>query len=56
VLGILLFVMPIVGALVLAFWIGVYEIAFGLSLLMLAFTLRRRAPRTRPLQPEARHA
>jgi uncharacterized membrane protein HdeD (DUF308 family) len=55
-LGIFMFILPIAGALVLAFWFGIYELAFGASMLMLAVSLRRRAPPTGPLQPEPHHA
>jgi len=40
--GILLILQPIVGALVLTWWIGAYAIVFGAVLLTLALRLRRR--------------
>lgn len=45
VFGVLLMVAPIAGALVLTWWLGVYALAFGVALLILAFRLRgRREP------------
>ena len=38
--GVLLFLSPIVGALVLTWWLGAYALAFGVLLLILAFQLR----------------
>ena len=40
--GILLILMPIVGALVLTWWMGAYALFFGGALLVLAFRLRHR--------------
>jgi uncharacterized membrane protein HdeD (DUF308 family) len=40
--GILLAIWPIVGAVVLTWWIGAYAIVFGVLLLILAFRLRGR--------------
>jgi uncharacterized membrane protein HdeD (DUF308 family) len=40
--GILLFVAPLLGALVLTWWLGAYAVIFGASLLALAFQLRAR--------------
>lgn len=42
VFGVLLMIAPIAGALVLTWWLGVYALAFGVALLILAFRLRRR--------------
>ena len=38
--GVLLIVAPIIGAVVLTWWIGAYALVFGVSLVMLAFGLR----------------
>lgn len=38
--GVLLLVAPLLGAVVLAWWLGFYAILFGLTLLVLAFRLR----------------
>jgi uncharacterized membrane protein HdeD (DUF308 family) len=40
--GVLLFLSPITGGIVLALWVGAYGIAFGLLMLVLAVRLRRR--------------
>jgi uncharacterized membrane protein HdeD (DUF308 family) len=42
--GILLIVAPMIGALVLTWWLGAYAIMFGVSLLVLGFRLRARQP------------
>ena len=41
-LGIALLVAPLIGAVVLTWWIGAYALVFGVSLLLLAFRLRAR--------------
>jgi uncharacterized membrane protein HdeD (DUF308 family) len=43
VYGALLLIAPIIGAVVLTWWIGAYAIVFGVALLVLAFNLRSRA-------------
>jgi uncharacterized membrane protein HdeD (DUF308 family) len=40
--GALLIVAPLIGALVLTWWFGVYALVFGVALLILAFRLRSR--------------
>jgi uncharacterized membrane protein HdeD (DUF308 family) len=40
--GVLLLVEPIIGALVLTWWMGAYALLFGGALIALAFQLRRR--------------
>jgi uncharacterized membrane protein HdeD (DUF308 family) len=39
--GILLFIAPIPGAVVLTWWLGAYALIFGVAMLILAFRLRR---------------
>jgi uncharacterized membrane protein HdeD (DUF308 family) len=41
--GVVLMVTPLIGALVLTWWVGVYALVFGTSLITLAFRLRSRA-------------
>ena len=38
--GVALLIAPLVGAVVLTWWLGAYALAFGISLLVLAFKLR----------------
>jgi uncharacterized membrane protein HdeD (DUF308 family) len=40
--GVLLIVAPMIGALVLTWWLGAYALIFGVALLVLAFRLRAR--------------
>jgi uncharacterized membrane protein HdeD (DUF308 family) len=40
ILGILLAIAPVIGAVVLTWWVGAYALAFGVVLLVLAFQLR----------------
>jgi len=42
VFGILLGIAPVIGAVVLTWWLGAYALAFGVFLLVLAFRLRAR--------------
>jgi uncharacterized membrane protein HdeD (DUF308 family) len=42
VYGILLFIAPMIGALVLTWWIGAYAMVFGVALIMLSLRLRSR--------------
>ncbi len=49
IFGVLLVIAPIIGAVVLTWWLGIYALAFGIALLVLAFRLRARkddTPRT----------
>jgi uncharacterized membrane protein HdeD (DUF308 family) len=39
--GLLLFGSPLIGALVLTWWVGAYALVFGVTLIVLAFRLRR---------------
>jgi uncharacterized membrane protein HdeD (DUF308 family) len=41
--GVLLFIAPIPGAVVLTWWLGAYALIFGVTMLVLAFRLRHRA-------------
>ena len=38
--GVLLVIAPLVGAVVLTWWLGAYALVFGIALLVLAFQLR----------------
>ena len=40
--GLMLAGSPLIGAVVLTWWLGAYAIAFGLAMLVLAFRLRGR--------------
>jgi uncharacterized membrane protein HdeD (DUF308 family) len=42
IFGILLFLAPLIGAVVLTWWMGAYALVFGVMLLVLAFRLRHR--------------
>jgi uncharacterized membrane protein HdeD (DUF308 family) len=42
VYGIMLVIAPLIGALVLTWWLGAYALVFGVALLVLAFRLRAR--------------
>ncbi len=42
IFGVLLVIAPIIGAVVLVWWIGIYALIFGVVLLVLAFRLRAR--------------
>ena len=39
-LGIMLFIAPLIGAIVMTWWLGIWAIAFGITLIVLAFKLR----------------
>jgi len=41
--GVLLVIAPMIGAVVLTWWLGGYAIVFGIVLLTLGFRLRRQA-------------
>lgn len=51
VFGVLLLIAPLVGAIVLTWWIGAYALVSGISLLVLAFQLRRRRHEAPPRRP-----
>ena len=58
--GIALLVGPLVGAVVLTWWLGAYALVFGISLLVLAFKLKgrkdeRTADACRPAAPDDRN-
>jgi uncharacterized membrane protein HdeD (DUF308 family) len=42
--GALLVIAPMIGAVVLTWWLGAYALVFGMALLVLAFRLRARLP------------
>jgi uncharacterized membrane protein HdeD (DUF308 family) len=48
--GALLLVAPMIGAVVLTWWLGVYALVFGVALVVLAFRLRARLDEHRPAQ------
>ncbi len=54
VYGVLLIIAPLIGALVLTWWIGAYALVFGIALLVTAFKLRAR--RSEHGASVARHA
>jgi uncharacterized membrane protein HdeD (DUF308 family) len=39
---------PLIGAVVLTWWMGAYALVFGVTLLILAFKLRRQRDRVTP--------
>jgi uncharacterized membrane protein HdeD (DUF308 family) len=47
--GAALFIAPLIGAVVLTWWIGAYALVFGIAMLVLAFRLRAKV--TRHLAP-----
>jgi uncharacterized membrane protein HdeD (DUF308 family) len=53
--GFMLLFWPLVGAVVLAWWMGAYALVFGVTLLILAFRLRGQMRRASPT-PAASHA
>ncbi|MGC2780600.1 MAG: HdeD family acid-resistance protein [Bradyrhizobium sp.] len=44
--GVVLVIAPLIGALVLTWWLGAYALVFGVALLVLAFKLRSRRARS----------
>ncbi len=46
--GIALLIGPLIGAVVLTWWLGAYALVFGVTLLMLAFKLKSRKDNARP--------
>jgi uncharacterized membrane protein HdeD (DUF308 family) len=50
--GVLLVLAPVVGALVLTWWLGAYAIVFGVMLLVLAFRLRAGRDRAGPVRDD----
>jgi uncharacterized membrane protein HdeD (DUF308 family) len=47
VYGALLVVAPLIGAVVLTWWLGTYALIFGVSLVVLAFKLKARLDKHR---------
>jgi uncharacterized membrane protein HdeD (DUF308 family) len=47
-LGVLIFLLPVAGAVAIAFTLGVYAIAFGLVLAVLGFRMKRGGARVLP--------
>lgn len=54
VFGVLMFIAPVAGAVVLTWWLGAYELVFGIMLLVMAFRLR--AMRAHDVPPAGAHA
>jgi uncharacterized membrane protein HdeD (DUF308 family) len=48
VFGVLLVIAPLIGAIVLTWWLGAYAMVFGISLLILAFKLRQKRDEGQP--------
>ena len=46
--GVLLIIWPLIGALVLTWWMAAYALIFGVAMLVLAFRLRSRRPAVAP--------
>lgn len=56
IFGIVLLIAPVVGAVVLTWWLGAYAIVFGVMLLVLAFQLHAKKEERRTEKPAARPA
>jgi uncharacterized membrane protein HdeD (DUF308 family) len=54
IFGVLMFIAPVAGAIVLTWWLGAYALVFGVMLLVLAFRLR--SHRTQHAPPAGAHA
>jgi uncharacterized membrane protein HdeD (DUF308 family) len=50
--GVLLVLAPVMGAIVLTWWLGAYAIVFGVMLLVLAFRLRAGRDRAGPVRDD----
>jgi uncharacterized membrane protein HdeD (DUF308 family) len=51
-LGVLLLIAPLIGAVVLTWWIGAYALIFGIAMLVLAFRLKARFDRLQAEVPK----
>jgi uncharacterized membrane protein HdeD (DUF308 family) len=51
--GVALVIAPLIGAVVLTWWLGIYAIAFGVALLVLGFKLRKEQDRGAPAHTAA---
>jgi uncharacterized membrane protein HdeD (DUF308 family) len=56
IFGIVLLIAPVVGAVVLTWWLGAYAVVFGVFLLILAFKLHGKKEERAAKQPAARRA
>jgi len=56
IFGIVLLIAPVVGAVVLTWWLGAYAVVFGVFLLILAFKLHGKKEERAAKQPAARSA
>jgi uncharacterized membrane protein HdeD (DUF308 family) len=54
IFGIVLLIAPVVGAVVLTWWLGAYAIVFGVVLLVLAFKLHGKKEERKPAKPPAK--
>ena len=54
IFGIVLLIAPVVGAVVLTWWLGAYAIVFGVMLLVLAFQLHGKKEERETKKPAAR--
>jgi uncharacterized membrane protein HdeD (DUF308 family) len=49
IFGVLMILAPLIGAVVLTWWLGIYSLVFGVALIVLAFRLRSQRNRRSPI-------